>query len=255
MSSKARGKNIPMTVGRRLVAEFMHHARKVPSLPLARTCRIPALVAARHQAMPSVSWIAIFMRAYGIVSQEIAELRRAWITFPYKRIYEHPCSECAVLIEREYQGESIVMAAKIRSPETTTLVDIDSHLRYFRETALWEVSPFRQLLRLGMLPTPLRRFFLWKNLSVSGYKRCSKLGTFVISSLGNYGVEQIHPLTGLTSYFTFGPITDDGEVTLKVIYDHRVMDGRCVARVLVRLEEVLNSTILAEVRTLSRQAA
>jgi pyruvate/2-oxoglutarate dehydrogenase complex dihydrolipoamide acyltransferase (E2) component len=81
------------------------------------------------------------------------------------------------------------------------------------------------------------------------------MGTFVISSLGNYGVEQMHPLTALTTYFTFGPISPAGEVTLKVIYDHRVMDGRAVARVLVRLEEVLNGAVLDELRGLAFAAA
>ena len=30
----AKGKLIPISVGRRLVAEILHHAKKVPSLPL-----------------------------------------------------------------------------------------------------------------------------------------------------------------------------------------------------------------------------
>ena len=44
-------------------------------------------------------------------------------------------------------------------------------------------------------------------------------------------------------------------MTLKVIYDHRVMDGRTVARILVRLEEVLQGAILDEVRGATRMAA
>lgn len=255
MSSKARGTSLPVTLGRRLVAELLHHAKQVPSLPLSRGCRLPMLAAARSQVRPSVSWVAIFARAYGLVSQEIPELRRAWIPFPYARLYEHPSSECAVLLEREWKDELIVVGAKIRGPEHCTVREIDGHLRYYKETPMWDVSPFRQLIRLGMLPGFLRRFFLWKNLNVSGYKRASKLGTFMISSLGNFGVEQHHPLTPLTTYFTFGPIAPDGSVTLKIIYDHRVLDGRHVARALVRLEEILNTTLLAEVRSLTAAAA
>jgi hypothetical protein len=250
-----RGKVIPMHVGRRLVAELMHHARKVPSLPLAKTCRLEAVVAARAQASPSPSWTAIFMKAYGLVSQEIPELRRAWIPFPFPRIYEHPISECGVLMEREVQGEPVVLGVKIRGPETRALAEIDEHLRTFREAPVEKVSAFRQLLRLARLPWPLRRWFLWRVLSLSGYRRARRMGTFIISSLGNYGVEQMHPLTALTTYFTFGPISPAGEVTLKVIYDHRVMDGRAVARVLVRLEEVLNGAVLDELRGLARKAA
>jgi hypothetical protein len=250
-----RGKVIPMHVGRRLVAELMHHARKVPSIPLARTCKIPAVAAARSLAVPTPSWTAIFMKAYGLVGQDVPELRRAWIPFPYPRIYEHPISECGVLMEREVQGEPVVLGVKIRGPELNPLAAIDEHLKTFREAPVEKVSAFRQLLRLARLPWPLRRWFLWRVLSLCGHRRARRMGTFLISSLGNYGVEQMHPLTALTTYFTFGPVSPAGEVTLKVIYDHRVMDGRAVARVLVRLEEVLNGALLDELRGLARAAA
>jgi len=59
----------------------------------------------------------------------------------------------------------------------------------------------------------------------------------------------------LTTYCTYGPISDAGEVFVKVIYDHRVMDGRCVARCLEDLEDVLHTEILAELRSLRRGAA
>jgi pyruvate/2-oxoglutarate dehydrogenase complex dihydrolipoamide acyltransferase (E2) component len=255
MSQKPQGKVIPMHIGRRLVAEYMHHARKVPSLPLARLTHIPELVAARQLASPTPSWTAIFMRAYALVAREMPELRQAWITFPYARIYEHPSSECAVLIEREVEGGNAVLGTKIRSPETSTLAEIDAHLKHVREAPVWEVSSFRQLLRLGKLPGLLRRWFMWRVLWVSGLRRANRIGTFIISSLGNHGVEQMHPLTSLTTYFTYGPISAEGEVTLKVIYDHRVMDGRTVAKVLVRLEEVLNTTLLQEVRALAQRKA
>ena len=226
MAGKSKGKDLPLTPGRRLVAELMHHAHKVPSIPLARPCDVAALAAARRQSSPAVSWMAIFLKAYSLAARDVPELRRAWIPFPYARLYEHPSSEAAVLIEREYGGESIVVGAKIRRPEEASLVAIDGHLRRYRETPVQKVTAFRQLLRLARLPLPLRRFFFWRVLSVSGHRRACRLGTFVISSLGNFGVEQMHPLTALTTYFTYGPIGDDGRVTLKVIYDHRVMDGR-----------------------------
>jgi hypothetical protein len=252
MSNKIRGKHLPVTPGRRLVAELMHHARKVPSIPLARTCRIDALAAARERVKPPPSWMAIFARAYGLVARDIPELRRSWVTFPWPRLYEHPVSVAAILIEREVNGEPMVLGAKIRGPENHSLSGIDGHLRRFRESPVAQVTPFRQLIRLAGLPWPLNRFFLWRILSLSGFTRASRLGTFVISSLGNLGVEQVHPLTPLTTYFTFGPI-DNGMVTLKVIYDHRVMDGRCVARVLAAVEEVLNGALLDEVLDLAER--
>jgi hypothetical protein len=94
----------------------------------------------------------------------------------------------------------------------------------------------------------LRRFVFWRILYLSGAKRAKKFGTFMASSLGKYGVEQHHPLTPLTTYLTFGPVSPTGAVTVKIIYDHRVLDGAQVARALRDVETVLNTVILEEVR-------
>jgi hypothetical protein len=229
-----------------MVMEVLHHARKVPSLPLSRDMNVRDVAAARKAC--GVSWTALFLRAYGLVSQKHPELRRAWMRWPYQHFYEHPTSEAAILIEREWQGEQAVLGAKIRSPEHKTLRELDELLRYYRETPVWEVSSYRQALRLGRLPRFLRRFTLWHTLYLSGYTRAKRCGTFMMSSLGNLGVEQHHPLTPLTTYFSYGPIAATGDVTAKIIYDHRVLDGRTVGRALVDLDDILQTVILKELR-------
>ncbi len=254
MASSPRGKVIPLSPARRIVDELLHHAKHIPSLPLARDCRIEALVNARRTGT-GVSWTGLFMKAYGLVAQRHPVLRRAYIPYPYARFYEHPHSTCTVLIEREWKGEPVVLGAKVIAPETTPLALLDEHLRRFRDDDVLSISPFRQVLRLGRQPWALRRFAFWSSLYFSGYKRAKRFGTFMMSSLGAQGVEQIHPLTPLSTYLTFGPIQADGRVTIKVIYDHRVMDGRHVARVLVDLEHILNTTLAEEVRAPQSRAA
>jgi hypothetical protein len=201
------------------------------------------------------SWTAIFLRGYGLTARHNPELRRAFIRWPLPHFYEHPYSVCAVLVEREHEGETIVLGAKVRAPELQTLTEIDAYLHYFQEAPLQEVSCFRQLLQLARLPWPLRRFVFWHVLHCSGYKRAKHFGTCMVSSLGSLGVEQYHPLTPLTTYLTFGPVSHAGEVTVKIVYDHRVMDGRAVARCLNDLEHVLQDAILWELRCLQNQAA
>lgn len=235
--------------------EIMHHAQRVPSLPLSKTIDIAPLMLARNTPPQSTSWTAIFMKAYGLVSERFPELRRCWIRWPYPHFYEHPVSQCVVLVEREWEGEPIVLGARVMAPERMSLVTIDEHLRHFRETPVWEVSCFRQLLRLGKMPACVRRFAFWQTLYLSGYKRCKRFGTFSISSLGSLGVEQHHPLTPLTSYFTFGPISPMGQVTVKIIYDHRVLDGRTAAHCLNELQNVLANEIVTELATLKRDIA
>ncbi len=46
-------------------------------------------------------------------------------------------------------------------------------------------------------------------------------------------------------------MSSDGVLDVRIIYDHRVMNGATVARALGRLEEILNTVILEEVRALA----
>jgi pyruvate/2-oxoglutarate dehydrogenase complex dihydrolipoamide acyltransferase (E2) component len=46
----------------------------------------------------------------------------------------------------------------------------------------------------------------------------------------------------------FGVMSSAGVLDVRIIYDHRVMNGATVARALGRLGEILNSVILEEVQ-------
>ena len=249
MTNPRKGRCLSLSPARKMVLEVLHHGRKAPTLPLSKVMEVGSLAAAR-KAGAFVSWTALFMKGYSLVAAQHPELRRAYLPFPWPHLYEHPISECALLIERDYEGESVVLGAKIRAPDGQSLADIDGHMSKFRDAPVQEVSDFRQWLRLGRLPGVLRRFLFWHTLNLSGFKRAKRLGTFAVSSLGSLGVEQHHPIVPLTTYLTFGPISPGGEVNVKIIYDHRVMDGRCVARCLNDLEETLNSLVLDELKAM-----
>jgi hypothetical protein len=255
MSDSAKGTNRKLSPARKMVIEMLHHARKVPSVPVARSINVAVIAEARKQAHIVPSWTTVFIRAYGLVARERSEFRRALIPWPYPHLYEHPHSVCALVIEREWEGETVLLGAKIRAPEEMALETIEGHIRRLKETPVWEISDFRQALRIGKLPAFLRRFTFWQSLYLSGAKRAKRMGTFMVSSYGSLGSEQLHPLTFHTSLFTFGPVSPAGNVVVKIVYDHRVMDGRYVARALEALEKILHSEILMELRSLRRKAA
>jgi hypothetical protein len=244
-----------MSPARRIVVELMHHAQKVPSLPLKRSMNLAELVQARSLCNPRPSWVAMFLKAYSMVALDRPELRRAFVPWPWPTIYQHPQSICSVLVERDWQHEKIVLGAKVRAPDEQPLAAIDEYLQRLAAAPLETISEFRQLMNLGRIPGIFRRFVFWNSLSISGFKKCKRFGTFMVGSLGNLGVEQCHPLTPLTSYLSFGPINSTGDVTALIVYDHRVMDGRTVAQALVDLESTLNGPILAEVKQRQLQAA
>jgi hypothetical protein len=238
----------PLSVPRRLIADLLHFARRVPSIPLSRMMDLSALAAARrvHPARPS--WSVIFMKAYAQVAVDHPPLRRALLEWPMMRIYEHPQTNCSLAIERNFEGEEGVFFGMFRAPEGQTISELQRSLIEFKTAPLEEIGFFRRMIRISRFPTPIRRFLWSVSLNVSGRARAKRFGTFGVTTLGGRGVEQIHPLSPLTTTLTFGPIDNRGKVTAKIIYDHRVLDGAYVARRLVDLEQVLNGAILEELR-------
>ena len=248
MHSPGSGIRIRLSPARKMAVELLHHACKVPTVPVARVMNLNEVSGWRSQVSQPPSWTTLFIRAYGIVCKHHNELRRAFIPWLTPHLYEHPHSVCALIVEREWQNEPILLGAKIRAPEETTLHAIGQHIRRYKESPLREIGDFRQALRIGSLPGFLRRFVFWQTLYLSGAKRAKRFGTFMVSSYGSLGAEQTHPLAPFTTLLTFGPISTHGDVVVKVIYDHRVMDGRTVARALHHLDEVLHDEIVTELR-------
>jgi hypothetical protein len=234
---------------------MLRHARRVPTVPHSYDLTVADLADARRRCPDPPSWLTIFLRAWGLVAQRRPELRRVYIPWLVPHLYEHPISEAGVLVERDWHGEPVVLAAKIRGPETTSLAAIGAAIRAAVTAPVESVSSFRQLLRMGRLPALFRRFVFWSTLYLSGYKRCKRFGTFLISSLGDLGGTQIHPIAPMTSYLTFGPIRPDGRVRVVIVYDHGVMDGRSVARCVHELQRVLHGELLDELHGLARAAA
>jgi hypothetical protein len=156
---------------------------------------------------------------------------------------------CALAIERSYQGEDGVFVGIFRAPEKQTLTQIQQAVAWYKNESLEKVGFYRMALRFSHAPKPVRRFLWWSTLNMSGYKRCKRFGTFGLSSYGALGAEQLHPISPLTTTLTYGPIDPvTGQVVVKLIYDHRVLDGAYIARRLRDIEAALNGSILAELR-------
>src|SRR5262249_49757814 len=150
---------------------LIHFARKVPSVPVQRRMNLAPLVEVRQAANPRPSWCAIFAKAYGFVAAARPELRRAYLSFPRPHLYEHPINTASVAVARRYGDEDAVFFGPLRAPETQGLLELDAHLRRFKEEPLESIGLFRRVLRTSRLPRPLRRALWWFGLNVSGRKR------------------------------------------------------------------------------------
>jgi hypothetical protein len=242
-----RGRNLPLVAPRRFIGDLVHFAHRIPSAPVSRTIDLTELIAprTRHAARPS--WACLFMKAYALVGAEHAHLRRSLLEFPWPRLYEHPWMNCALAIERTFQGEDGVFVGIFRAPEQQSLGQLQHAVAWYKNETLEKVGFYRMALRFSQVPTPIRRLLWWGTLNVSGYKRCKRFGTFGLSSYGALGAEQVHPISPLTTTLTYGPIDPvTGRVVVKLIYDHRVLDGAYIARRLRDIEAMLNGPILDE---------
>jgi hypothetical protein len=244
-----RGRAIKLSVQRRMVIDYLHFATTVPTVPVQKHISIGRLAAARSACHDRPRWTAILTKAFALVAEEVPQLRRAYVKFPWPHLYEYPTSKANVMIEREYHGEPTLCPVSIKDPAHLALPAICALLQRAATAPLETVKDFRRWRQLTRLPRPLRRALWWIGLNV-GRQRGNFFGTFGVSVYSALKAESLHPLSPLTALLNYGVITDGG-FDVRVIYDHRVMDGATVARALGRLEVILNSVILEEVRSLT----
>jgi len=235
------GRRLPLSLPRRWVGDFLHFAQKVPTIPVQRRMNIAPLVAARNQAVPRPSWCALFTKAYAMVAARHPELRRTYLNFLRPCLYEHPVSVASIAVERRIGDENAVLFTQIRAPEEHTPEQLDSFLQDCKELPLERIGTFKRALRISRYPRPLRRLMWWLALNFCGYYRARNVGTFGVSVYSGLGAESLHPLSLMTTTLNYGVIAEDGTVDVRIIYDHRVLDGASIARALGELENVLNN--------------
>jgi hypothetical protein len=245
-----RGFTLPLSLPRRFIGDMLHFTKAVPSIPVQRRMHLADLVAARAAAAPRPSWCSIFTKAYAFVTDATPALRRAYLTFPWAHLYQHPTNVATIAMERRFHDEDAVFFVHLPHPEKRSLLEIDSKLRRYKEMPLEQVSAIRRALRTTQWPWPIRRLIWWFALNVSGIYRTHFFGTSGITVYAGLGASSLHPLSLLTTTLNYGVIDPDGGVDVRLVYDHRVLDGALIARALADLERVLHHEILAELRYL-----
>jgi len=245
-----RGRWVSLSVHRVMICDLMHFSRKLPSIPVQRRMRLAEVVAARREASPRPSWPVIFAKAFAIVAADAPELRRSYLELPWGHLYEHPISIASVAVEKPVGKETAVFFAKLRRPNVHRLAAIERYLKWFATSPKANMGLARLGLWISLLPWPIRRFLWWWSLNSEGYFRSRQYGTYGVSVYSSLGAESLHPLSPLTFVMNYGVIDPHGELDVRLIYDHRVLDGATVARTLAALESTLTGPILEELRGL-----
>jgi hypothetical protein len=242
----SRRRRVPRS--RRLVCDLLHFARQVPLFPLERSFGLAELAELRESAPCRISWPVLFLKAYGLVAMEYAQLRQAYLSWPWPHLYEHPHNVAMLAVNRaDPEGDRLYWGRLIQ-PEECTLIELQAKLEHYKNGPTGSV--FRTQRRLSRVPTPLRRLGWWLTLNLSGSARARRLGTFGLSTLASNGaVNRYHP-TCLTTSLTYGPMDPSGQMLVTLLYDHRIADGNCIAGALADLEAILRGPIAGELKRL-----
>jgi hypothetical protein len=252
LSGAMRGTVRKITLPRRLVADLMHASIGVPFVSLARPLNIRSLSEARAQAAARPGWAAIFVKAFALVAREQPVLRTLYVKWPTPAFYELPRSVAMVAIARVEDGQDCVLPQKVTSPDEMPLAEVDAMIRHAKDAPIDEVPAFRKILRTTRLPLPLRRLFWAIGLNF-GRQRANWFGSFGVTSVAAYGAGQLHALSPGPFILSYGVEKPEQTIDVVLRWDHRITDAALVAKVLNRLEQVLNTEIAGELRANRQQ--
>ena len=246
--SKVHGRSFAVSPFRRLVIDLMHASQQVPTVTIERRMSLGALLEARNRCMQKPTWTAMFMKAYALVARERPLLRTSYMSFPWPRFFEHAKNIVCVNFSQKYQGEDIVLQTQIRSPENRSLREIDGIIRQMKEQPVEKCDAFnRQRSWHGGASDS--RFIFWATMNVFGRRGRTILARWHHLARRTARALSIIPL--ITSTLLYGLLNANGNLDVRLSFDHRVLDGAPAAEALPSLERTLLGEILDEVRSMS----
>jgi hypothetical protein len=240
-----RGTFRKVSLPRRLIVDLMHASMRVPFVSLRRSLTIRALAEARLAAAERPGWAAIFAKAFSLVARDEPVLRTLYVDWPWSYFYELPRSVAMIAIARNENGEDCVLPQKVSAPDEMPLAAVDALVRHAKTAPIDEVPAFLKILRATRMPLLLRRLIWIIGLSI-GRQRANYFGSFGITSVAAFGAGELHALSPGPFIISYGRLKPDHGIDVVIRWDHRVTDAAMIAKVLTRLEEVLNTQIAAE---------
>jgi hypothetical protein len=239
------GRFIRLSPGRRFIADLSWLARSVPQGVVRRDISIVAVRSARAGLARPPPWTVVFAKAWALAARDVPDLRRTYAAIPWPHLYEIEHSVASVMVERDWHGETALVAAKLKRPEDRSLADLAAEVAHAIDAPIDGHRHFRSMLTANRMPLLVRRA-LWWYMFNTGPQRHKFFGTFGITALGHRGVSINYPVSPATTVVTLGPFRTDGTVEATIGFDHRTMDGAAVADALDALQRHLDGAIAAE---------
>jgi len=233
-----------------MVADFMWAVSDAGRVSVTRPVAFRDLITARGQLRAAPSWTAMFVKGFALVAAEIPELRRVYLRMPWPHLYEYADSTVVILHERRIMGDLGLLPLRFHKPNAVPVQQLSEMIRRAAAAPTEETGLHRKLIAIARLPLLLRRLIIGVCLNLPRLRR--EIGTYGVSSAARWRTDLGTSRTPQPCLLSYGPADADGNVVVRLTFDHRVFDGALAGRALARLEEVLNSSILEELRGLAK---
>jgi len=242
----SRYRSVPLQ--RRWINDVFHFGKKMHTVGCNWQLNVAPALAARAERQPVISWTAMWMKALALVAQRRPVLRTIYRHFPWAHLYVHPDSNCAIAVERSWNGEPAVFFEVIQKTETIPLTRLDSILRELKQAPVESIESFRLIIAVARLPVLVRRF-LWHFVMFWGP------GRFTAELMGTMGLNPF-PTGGTITQtaspipfaFFIGLVEPNGDTRIQFVFDHRLIDGAEAYRLLREVEATMNREIVAELK-------
>ncbi|MBL8892328.1 MAG: hypothetical protein JNL67_20300 [Planctomycetaceae bacterium] len=246
----SKGKVIPLSNGRRLVDDVIRIARSQPIASFYRDVDVSAVDKLRKQIKPKLSWNAIMMKAFALVSEQVPELRQFYRKFPWPHLYQVEESVAQLTVGREDDGEVRLYFARFRNPHHLSLHQIQEKIDYFQTAPISEIKQFRHQDRFAALPGPLRRFLWWSLMEAWPTQRPTYMGTFGMTLSGFNNTFASSLLSPNTTSLGVDPTPRNGIARILLTFDHRVLDGKPTIDIISKLYSTLVGPVQQEMERL-----
>jgi hypothetical protein len=250
VSSPPIGRRIRLSVARRMIADLMWAVSDMGRVSVTRPVAFRDVMAAREKLAAAPSWTAIFVKGFALVAAEMPELRRVYLRLPWPHLYEYTDSTVCIANERWIMGDLGLVPLRFHKPDAIPIGQLGEMIQRAAAAPLEETRFHRQLVAIARLPLLARRLIVSLFLNVPQLRR--KLGTYGVSSAARWRADLGTSRTPQPCLLSYGPADADGNVVVRLTFDHRTFDGALAGRALARLDEILNSAILEELRGLAK---
>jgi hypothetical protein len=250
-----KGHYVPLSSSRKMVQDFLYASSFQTLATGEKHVRLGDLPQIRELTSPRPSWCAIFTKALATVISRNPRLRRAFVTLPWSRMFQYDENVAGVVVERGYNSESTLLIARVRSPETMSILDLDEAIHKYKNRSINSLSGFRGAKMMARMPQFLRRLFWGALMTCMPRLRGKMIGTFGVSVTAGQGGSALFVPAPWTLTLHYDEIKPDGTIDMRLTFDHRVLDGYHIAMLGIEAEELLRGPIRDELLALQQKKA